>query len=83
MDFAFEENDLVDGIRSLHDSFITPQCEKKYCKCQCGKIYCNPIYVTWCMANRHITGTDLGEEQIFWMLFLLHFIFLDQLSTFY
>ena len=65
MDFAFEENDLVDGICSLHDSFITPQCEKKYCKCQCGKMYRNPIYVTWCMANRHITGTDLGEEQIF------------------
>ena len=28
MDFAFEENDLVKGICSLHQSFIAPQCKK-------------------------------------------------------
>ena len=66
MDFAFEEDDLVNGIRSLHQSFIAPQCEKKYRTCNCGKIYRNPIYVIWCMANGHNTGTDLGKEQI-WM----------------
>ena len=29
MDFAFEENDLVKGICSLHQSFIPPKCPKK------------------------------------------------------
>ena len=66
MDFSFEEDNLDKGISSLHHSFHPPYCEKKYCTCQCGKIYRNPIYVIWCMANGHITGTDLGNEQI-WM----------------
>ena len=66
MDFAFDEENLATGIHALHRVFEVPSCPVHLRRCPCGKIYRNPVYVTWCMINRHDVSTCLGENQI-WM----------------